>query len=335
MKIYQVLIAFVFVVLLLLQSCQPNKEFIRTEGLIFGTIYHMTYECNQDLSDTIQSTLNAFDWSMSTYKEESVISKINRNTSNETDIYFRKVFNTAKEITAATGGAFDMTVAPLVNVWGFGFSKKDSVTDAQIDSIMNYVGMDMLSLSNGRIVKEKPQIMLDGSAIAKGFAVDVVAEVLESFDVKNYMVEIGGEMRVKGHNPKASAWRVGIDKPIDDPEVLNRQLQEIIAISDIALATSGNYRNFYVKDGQKYAHTISPFTGYPVNHRLLGVSVLAPDCMSADAYATAFMVLGYEKSKVIAGQVNDLEAYFILDGEDEDYEIKMTEGFSKFIIDKH
>ncbi len=315
-------------------ACQPQKEYIRTEGLIFGTIYHMTYEASEDLSDTIQSTLNAFDWSMSTYKEESVISKINRNASDETDAYFRQVFIKAKEITAATNGAFDMTVAPLVNLWGFGFSKKDSVTEAAIDSIRSFVGMDMVHLRDKHIVKDKPGIMLDGSAIAKGFAVDVIADLLEAHGVGNYMVEIGGEMRVKGLNPDKTSWRVGIDKPIDDPEVLNRQLQEIIGITDIALATSGNYRNFYIKGGKKYAHTISPFTGYPVSHRLLGVSVLATDCMTADAYATAFMVLGYEKSKQIVEADPTLEAYFILDGKGDEYEIKMTDGFSHFIIDK-
>jgi thiamine biosynthesis lipoprotein len=315
-------------------ACQPKKEFIRDEGLIFGTIYHMTYEASEDLSDTIQSTLNAFDWSMSTYKEESVISKINRNVSDETDEYFRRVFNKAREVTTATNGAFDMTVAPLVNLWGFGFSKKDSVTEAAIDSIRKFVGMDMVHLQDTRLVKDKPDIMLDGSAIAKGFAVDVVADLLESLGVENYMVEIGGEMRVKGHNPNQVSWRVGIDKPIDDPKVQNRQLQEIISITDIALASSGNYRNFYVKGGKKYAHTISPFTGYPVEHSLLGVSVLSGDCMTADAYATAFMVLGYEASLKIVEADPDLEAYFILDDHTDEYIIEMTEGFSKYIVDK-
>jgi len=327
-------IAFLGLLFLSAIACQPKKDYIRTEGLIFGTIYHMTYESSQDLSDTIQSTLNAFDWSLSTYKEESVISKINRNLSDETDVYFREVFTKAQEITRLTEGAFDMTVAPLVNAWGFGFSKKDSVSDAAIDSIRQFVGMDMLKLEDNKLVKQKAEIMLDGSAIAKGFAVDVVAQLLENFSVENYMVEIGGEMRVKGLNPKSIAWRVGIDKPIDDPEVLNRQLQEIIGISDVALATSGNYRNFYLKDGKKYAHTISPYTGYPVNHRLLGVSVIAPDCMSADAFATAFMVLGFEKSLSIVEELDYLEAYFILDGEADEYEVKMSSGFSKYLIDK-
>jgi len=326
---------FILLAVVILTACQPKKEYLRIEGLIFGTIYHMTYESSEDFSDTIQNTLNAFDWSMSTYKEESVISKINRNESDHTDLYFRKVFRKAKEITASTGGAFDMTVAPLVNAWGFGFSKKDSVTQALIDSIMPYVGMDMVQLDRDKIIKQKPEIMLDGSAIAKGFAVDVVAELLEAYGIDNYMVEIGGEMRVKGLNPKQTSWRVGIDKPIDDPEVLNRELQEIIGITDVALATSGNYRNFYVKGGKKYAHTISPFTGYPVQHQLLGVSVLAPDCMSADAYATGFMVLGFEKSLEIVRANPELEAYFIMADEALEYKIYSTKGFSDFILDKN
>ncbi len=328
-------LSLLLVAAVLFSACQPKKEYIRNEGLIFGTIYHMTYAHHQDLSDTITSVLNAFDWSMSTYKEGSVISKINRNVSGETDEYFRQVFLKAKEITKVTNGAFDMTVAPLVNAWGFGFSKKDSVTQTLIDSIMPNVGMDMLQLKDNRLIKQKAGVMLDGSAIAKGFAVDVVADLLEAFEVQNYMVEIGGEMRVKGKNPKNTAWRVGIDKPIDDPEVLNRQLQEVIGISDMALATSGNYRNFYVKDGKKYAHTISPFTGYPVNHQLLGVSVLAPDCMSADAYATGFMVLGFEKSLEIVNSHPELEAYFIMADDVQEYKIYSTKGFSKFIIDKN
>lgn len=326
-------LSLILLAVVILSACQPKKEYIRNEGFIFGTIYHMTYESSEDYSDTVKAVLDAFDWSMSTYKEASVISKINSNESLETDAYFRQVFKAAEDITAATGGAFDMTVAPLVNAWGFGFSKKDSVTEAMIDSIMPFVGMEMLRLEGDIVIKDKPEIMLDGSAIAKGFAVDVVADLLEQLGVSNYMVEIGGEIRVKGLNPKQTKWRVGIDKPIDDPEVLNRQLQEVIAISNMALASSGNYRNFYIKDGKKYAHTISPFTGYPVSHQLLAVSVLAPDCMSADAYATAFMVLGFEKSMQIVNGHAELEAYFILAGNNDDLIIESSDGFNQFIVE--
>lgn len=323
-------VSFTFLLMFVL-SCTSKKQYIKNEGLIFGTIYHMTYESTSDLSDTIRAALNAFDWSMSTYKKESVISKINRNESDSADHYFTSVFNKAKHITNVTNGAFDMTVAPLVNAWGFGFSKQDSVTPALITNLRSNVGMDLVHIENNRVIKKNPHVMLDGNAIAKGYAVDVVANLLEKEGVQNYMVEIGGEMRVKGVNPKGTFWKVGIDKPIDDPEVLERELQEIIAISDVALATSGNYRNFYIKDGKKYAHTISPFTGYPVDHQLLGVSVLAADCMSADAYATAFMVLGVEKSMEIVKADDNLEAYFISVGNDESYDIVMTNGFRQVI----
>ncbi len=325
---------FIFAILVLIAfSCTPKKSFHKNEGYIFGTIYHLTYEHDTNLSEEVEAKLNAFDWSLSTYKEESVISKINKNVSDETDEYFRIVFNRAKEITAITNGAFDMTVAPLVNAWGFGFSKKDSVTDEMISDLMNSVGMNLISLKGDKVIKERKGVMLDGSAIAKGYAVDVIADLFEAEGIINYMVEIGGEMRVKGQNPKGNYWKVGIDKPIDDPDVLQRELQEVITITDVALATSGNYRNFYLKDGKKYAHTISPFTGYPVDHQLLGASVLASDCMSADAYATAFMVLGVEQSMVIVEADKSLEAYFISEGENGEYNIVMSSGFKKVLDD--
>nr|WP_319401460.1 FAD:protein FMN transferase [uncultured Carboxylicivirga sp.] len=326
----------VLLAVVLLSSCAKETSFYKNEGLVFGTIYHFTYESEADLSDEIKEVMNEFNMSLSTYEKNSVISKINSNQSMETDKYFREVFNKAKEITAATDGAFDMTVAPLVNAWGFGFSKKDSVSNALIDSLMQDVGMDMVELKDSKIVKQRPGIMLDASAIAKGYSVDVVSDFLESKGVTNYMVEIGGEMRVKGTNPKGVTWKVGIDKPIDDPEVLDRELQEIVSISNVALATSGNYRNFYVKDGKKYAHTISPYNGYPVVHQLLGVSVLAPDCMTADAYATAFMVLGVENATKIVENNPDLEAYFISSGTNGDeYDITYTKGFKKVIESKN
>nr|WP_321453373.1 FAD:protein FMN transferase [uncultured Carboxylicivirga sp.] len=326
----------VLLAVVLLSSCAKETSFYKNEGLVFGTIYHFTYESEADLGDEIKEVMNEFNMSLSTYEKNSVISKINSNQSMETDKYFREVFNKAKEITAATDGAFDMTVAPLVNAWGFGFSKKDSVSTALIDSLMQDVGMSMVELKDSKIVKQRPGIMLDASAIAKGYSVDVVSNFLESKGVTNYMVEIGGEMRVKGTNPKGVTWKVGIDKPIDDPEVLDRELQEIVSISNVALATSGNYRNFYVKDGKKYAHTISPYNGYPVVHQLLGVSVLAPDCMTADAYATAFMVLGVEKATKIVENNPDLEAYFISSGTNgNEYDITYTKGFKKVIESKN
>jgi thiamine biosynthesis lipoprotein len=326
------LLTFIFI----LNSCNEKQDkYQRNEGLIFGTTYHIIYEHTKDIHDDIRKELVNFNKSLSTYENNSVISKVNRNEPVELDDYFIKCFKKAKEVSEKTDGAFDITVAPLVNAWGFGFSKKDSVSQQLVDSLLQYVGMDKVHLVDGRIEKKYPEIMLDASAIAKGYGVDVVADYLESKGVENYLVEIGGELRVKGKNAKGTAWRVGIDKPIDDPKVLHRELQEIIKLTSGALATSGNYRNFYIKDGKKYAHTIDPQTGYPVQHELLSASVYAPDCMTADAYATAFMVLGLDKAKEIVRKEPDLEAYFIYRSDDSDsLKIFYTEGFGKMIVTK-
>jgi len=317
-----------------LNSCNEKQEkYQRDEGLIFGTTYHIIYEYKKDIHDDIRAKLLEFNSSLSTYEKGSIISKVNRNEAVLLDDYFTKCFNKAKEISEKTEGAFDMTVAPLVNAWGFGFSKRDSVSTGLVDSLLHYVGMDKVKIVNGRLVKKYPGVMLDASAIAKGYGVDVAAELLEKKGIRNYLVEIGGEMRVKGVNASGVPWRVGIDKPIDDPKVLHRELEEIIRMSEGALATSGNYRNFYVKDGKKYAHTIDPKTGYPVQHELLSASVYAPDCMTADAYATAFMVLGLKKAKQIVEETPELEAYFIYRGENRDtLQVYYTEGFGKMIV---
>jgi thiamine biosynthesis lipoprotein len=320
--------------LITLNSCNEKQEkYQRDEGLIFGTTYHIIYEYKKDIHDDIRAKLLEFNSSLSTYEKGSIISKVNRNEAVLLDDYFTKCFNKAKEISEKTEGAFDMTVAPLVNAWGFGFSKRDSVSTGLVDSLLHYVGMDKVKIVNGRLVKKYPGVMLDASAIAKGYGVDVAAEFLEKKGIRNYLVEIGGEMRVKGVNASGVPWRVGIDKPIDDPKVLHRELEEIIRMSEGALATSGNYRNFYVKDGKKYAHTIDPKTGYPVQHELLSASVYAPDCMTADAYATAFMVLGLKKAKKIVEETPELEAYFIYRSENRDtLQVYYTEGFGKMIV---
>ena len=325
--------AFIFLLFMLSACAEKTTKYHRNEGLIFGTTYHIIYEYDKDIHDGIRAKLLEFNSSLSTYEKGSVISKVNRNEAVELDDYFTKCFNKAKEISKKTDGAFDMTVAPLVNAWGFGFSKKDSVSQELVDSLLQYVGMDKINIIDGKVVKKYPEIMLDASAIAKGYGVDVAAEFMEKKDIKNYLVEIGGEMRVKGVNANGVKWRVGIDKPIDDPKVLHRKLQEIIQISEGALATSGNYRNFYVKDGKKYAHTIDPKTGYPVQHELLSASVYAPDCMTADAYATAFMVLGLDKAEQIVKDTPGLEAYFIYRSENTDtLQVYYSDGFRNMIV---
>ena len=317
---------------LTLLSCKRDGQYIFETGHIFGTTYHIKYESEVLLDSLIQEALSGVNQSLSTYDTSSIISRINQNdTAVVTDRHFLTVYKKAMEVSDITDGAFDMTVAPLVNVWGFGFSKKENVSQKMIDSIMQFVGYKKVHLKKNKIVKDDDRIMLDASAIAKGYGVDVVANALESSGVKNYLVEIGGEVRVKGVNDKGHSWSVAIDKPIDDPLGQEHQFQDILELNNQSLASSGNYRNFYYKDGIKYAHTIQPYTGYPAQSDVLSASVIAPDCMTADAFATAFMVLGSKRSIEISDKDPDIECYLITSGADSTMNVIYTKGFEKYI----
>ena len=318
-------------------SCQPkSNDYIKIRGPVFGTFYTIIYQPvaeDDSLDKGVMKELTKVDWSLSTYKDTSTISKFNYSHNGTTiDSLMKRVFIKGKDIYQNSNGAFDMTVAPLVNAWGFGFKKQDSITDELIDSLLLIVGMDKVKLKEGFLSKDKPNIMLDASAIAKGFGVDVVADYLTSQGITNYMVEIGGEIRAHGVNNKGIPWRVGIDKPIDDKEPEQRELQDILSISNAALATSGNYRNFYIKDGKKYAHTIDPKSGYPVQHSLLGASIIAQDCMTADAYATACMVMGLGKSMELIEKLPNTEGYFIYVDDNGSNQIRYTSGFEQLIV---
>lgn len=283
-----------------------------TEGAIFGTFYHITYRHTSNLSEGIDSTLRVVDNSLSPFNQNSVITAINSNKTTQADSNLVKVIALAQNISEVTDGAFDITVAPLVNAWGFGFKKASSVSPQLIDSLLQYVGYKKIQLEKGGIIrKEHPKIQLDCSAIAKGYGVDAVGEYLETKGVYNYMVEIGGEIRIRGKNPQGASWRIGVNKPIEDSLVTEMPLQDVLQVDNIAMATSGNYRNFYIRNGKKYAHTINPHTGHPVQHSLLSATVLASDCATADAYATAFMVLGIDSAKKILHKHPELKAYFI------------------------
>jgi len=304
------------------------------KGLIFGTMYSITYEHEKSLRLDIDKELERFDASLSMFNESSIISRINRNEDVTVDSLFANVFRQAMKISEATDGNFDITVAPLVNAWGFGFTENISPTDAKIDSLLQIVGWQKIQLSSeGKIIKEDPRIMLDCSAIAKGYAVDVIANLLKSNGVQNYMVDIGGEVDVAGVNPTGNLWRIGINKPEDDPLSRNQNLQTILEVSGLGIATSGNYRNFYYKDGMKYAHTIDPKTGRPVQHSILSSTVIAKDCMTADAYSTAFMVMGLEKAKSLVESHPELDAYFIFSDEKGDFQTYMTEGMKKYVTE--
>lgn len=290
---------------------QHNMPYQNNKGFIFGTTYNITYQHDKDLGKEILVALNQVDASLSPFNEKSIITKINNNESVKPDKMFVEVFELAKLISTETHGAFDITVAPMVNAWGFGFKSGTSPTKEVIDSIKEIVGFDKISLKNNKIVKQDPRTTLDCSAIAKGYGCDIVARLFRNKDIKNFMIEIGGEVVTSGISEKRIPWKIGVTKPTDDSLSTNQELQTILNITDMAMATSGNYRNFYYKNGKKYAHTIDPKTGYPVQHNILSATVLASDCATADAYATSFMVLGLDGAKKILEQHPELMAYFI------------------------
>lgn len=309
-------------------SCSQKGTFHKNEGFVFGTTYHFTYKYKNDVEPKMLEQLKKINASLSTYDPNSIISRINKNdTLVKTDSYFIECFNRAQEISEITNGAFDITVAPVVNAWGFGFNESTNTDSAKIDSLMQFVGYNKIKLVGEKILKQNAGTMLDASAIAKGFGVDIAAHFLDNLQVQNYMVEIGGEVRVKGTNPDGNLWRIGIDKPIDDPTAHKRELETVVILKNKSLATSGNYRQFYIKDGIRYSHTINPKTGYPARNSLLSASVMANNCLTADAFATAFMVMGVEKSIKLAESLNYLEVFFIYTDSAQNYKTYNSKGF--------
>ena len=296
---------------------QRNPSYQHNTGAIFGTTYSITYQYADDLHEEIQARLQKVDMALSMFNENSIISKINRGErtipENLEGNMFVEVYELAEQISEDTNGAFDITVAPLVNAWGFGFKHEQMPTKRQVDSLRQIIGYQKVALKNGKVEKQDPRMMLDCSAIAKGFGVDAVARMLRDRGVQNFMVEIGGEVVTCGVNAQRLPWRVGVIKPSEDSLSVGHELQTILNVTDKALATSGNYRNFYYKNGRRYAHTIDPQTGYPVQHSLLSATVLANSCTVADAYATSFMVMGLERAQQLLERHSELMAYLIYD----------------------
>lgn len=323
-----------FLVLLIVGTVlilRKQAPFQTDQGLVFGTMYKITYQSDENLKNEIEAELEKVNQSLSPFSKESVITHINQNTDLTADSLFTYVFQLAKQISEETHGAFDITVAPLVNAWGFGFKNATQIDSLTIDSIRQFVGIDKVRMENGKVIKDDPRLMLDCSAIAKGFGVDCVARLFDRKGIKNYMIDIGGELVMKGENAQMNPWRIGINKPIDDSLAVNQELQTILEISNAGMATSGNYRNFYYKDGKKYAHTIDPRTGYPVQHNILSSTVVAKDCATADAYATSFMVLGLDSAKAVCNAHPELDAYFIYSKDNGETGVYFTEGMKKYL----
>lgn len=236
---------------------QHATPYQHDEGFVFGTIYHITYQSDKNYQKEIEAELKKVDQSLSPFNKTSVISRINRNENVAVDEMFKEVFTLAENISKETDGAFDITVAPMVNVWGFGFKQGITPSKEVIDSLKAIVGFHKVALVDGHVKKQNPNTMLDCSAIAKGYGSDIVARFLKSKGIENYMVEIGGEVVTRGNSEKRVPWRIGVNKPTDDSLNTSTELQTVLNVTDKAMATSGNYRNFYYKNGKKYAHHLS------------------------------------------------------------------------------
>ena len=295
---------------------QSSIPYQHNSGMVFGTTYNITYQCDSNLHNSIIRELEKVDEALSPFNKKSVITAVNNNNDIEVNDMFADVFLLAQKISDDTSGDFDITVAPLVNAWGFGFKNGTQPTKYNIDSLKNIIGYKKVRLEGRKVVKKDKRLMLDCSSIAKGYGSDVVARFLQKRGVKNYMVEIGGEIVTKGISPKRVPWKIGVTRPVDDSLSVSKELQSVINVTDKAMATSGNYRNFYYKNGKKYAHTIDPHTGYPVQHNILSATVIADNCATADAYATAFMVMGLEKAQKLLERHPELMAYFIYSNKD-------------------
>ncbi len=342
-KLHSLLLVAVISVLF---GCSSNGDnYVSVDGFAQGSTYHIVYKLpyNNDpdstiaaIKDSIALYFNQINKSVSGYDSTSILSGLNRGENPPLDKIFVDVFNYAKFICKESNGAVDASAAPLFDLWGFGFKNGVEITQKNIDSLRNFIGMEKLSLQkeeNGEkwfLSKENPKIMLNFNAIAQGYTVDYFSRNFEAMGIGNYLVEIGGEVFCKGVNAAGKEWKVGIDRPADGNFIQGNNVQAIIELSNRALVTSGNYRKFYVKDGVKYSHTIDPSSGYPVQHSLLSATVIADDATTADAYATYFMVVGLDKAKEILAATPNMEALLIY-GEQENMKEYCTPGLKKMI----
>lgn len=325
----------VALLLMITTSCQEqNKKYIYDGGFIHGTTYHIVYENpdGTDLQEQIDTLMAGYNMIFSVYEKKSVISKINNNEDVNLNPLFIKCFNEAMEISKISDGAFDITCGPMVNAWGFGPEEKKKMTQEKVDSLKLLTGYQKVKIENGKVIKENPNMKLDMNALCDGYYCDLIAEFLTLKGCENYMVEIGGEVKAFGKNEKGKIWTIGINKPVEDTVFINSEIQAKVELENSSLATSGNYRNFYIEDGKKFAHTIDPKTGYPVQHSLLSATVITKDGLTADGFATTFMVLGLEKSIELSEMMPEMEVYFIFSDSLGNNKTYMSEGFEKFII---
>jgi len=326
-----------FIFLIIFSVSCKNKEATVSSfnGFAQGTTYSIVYVNNGryspvELREEVEKILHSFDMSLSLYQDSSVLSRINRNEEVIPDSFFIETFIKSKEVSLLTGGLFDVTVGPLVKAWGFGPDAQKNFTEQKRDSLLQLVGMSKVEMRDGKILKADPRISLDFNAIAQGYSVDVIARYFNRLGITNYLVEIGGEVRVRG-DKNGNRWRIGIDKPVDNNMIPGDNLQAVIELKDRALATSGNYRKFYVENGIKYSHTIDPRTGYPARTQLLSATIIADDCATADAVATACMVMGKDKTIEFLDRHYEFEGFLVFSDDSGNFMTWMSESLRQYV----
>ena len=326
---------YTFIASLLLVSCQTHKpQKIVLQGLAQGSYYAITYydSLNRNFQTEIDSIFNIVDQSVSLWNDSSIISKVNRNEPVKLNQIFIDNFNIAQQASALSDGYFDATISPLVAAWGFSYKNGDSITPQLVDSLKQLVNYKAVHIENGNIVKENPNITLDFNAIAQGYTSDMIAEFLSSKGVGSFLVDTGGEIMARGCKPDGSSWIVGIEKPAANWDS-ERTVQERIYLRDKGLVTSGSTRKYVERNGKRYSHCIDPKTGYPVEHNVLSVTVIAENSVWADALASICMVMGLEKSLPIIESLDGVEAYYISSNSQGELEIFATEGFRNLIME--
>lgn len=318
----------------IIASCSRQPQKIVLQGLAQGSYYAVTYfdEQGRNFQHEIDSIFHAVDMSVNLWVDSSIISKVNRNEEVTLDSIFINNFNIAQEAAQLSDGYFDPTISPIVAAWGFSYKTGDSITPQLIDSLKQLVDYRKIRIENEKIIKENPSIQLDFNAIAQGYTSDLIAHFLESRGIENYLVDTGGEIMARGEKPDGKPWIVGIEKPAENWDS-EQVVQTRIALRDKGLVTSGSTRKYVERNGKRYSHCIDPKTGYPVEHQLLSVTVLADNSVWADALASICMVMGMEKSLPLIENLDEVEAYYIYVNERNELETFATNGFQNLIIE--
>ena len=331
-KYYAVLLL-LLVALVALPFVRSRKKFVKNTGVVWTTEYHITYEARTNLDDSIQHVFSMIDKSASAFNKQSLVSAINDGRTNVADRLFKILYNKTIEVNKASGGVYDPTVMPLVNAWGFGYKSGQLPTQEQLDSILAFVGMEHTRLDGDKVVKDDPRVQFDFSSIAKGLACDEVAAMLSRNGAVNYMVEIGGEVVAQGVNERGKPWHVSVDLPVaDNKKGAVHQNAVVLTLDSLAIATSGSYRKFKEVDGKKVSHIVNPKTGGSETSNLLSVSIVAPDCMSADAWATACMVMGLEKTQAMLEKNTSLGVMTISTDDDGNFVVWSNKRFADLVV---